>query len=876
MDVNQVLESTLSPEHPSDASTRQNAEQQLTHAAEVDFSGYLTTLAHELANEQAQPHIRTAAGIALKNAFSSREYARLREVQERWINQIDANVKKSVKDLALQTLGSRDGRAGQSAGQFVASIAAIEIPRNEWPELMAALVENVGQGGEHLKQASLTTIGYICETDDAQLRESLAGYSNQILTAVVQGARKEEENMEVRNAAITALSDCLDFIRSNFDNEGERNYIMQVVCEATQSGDVRIEAGAYGCLNRIMGLYYDKMSFYMEKALYGLTIIGMKNEEEDVGKLAVEFWCTVCEEEIAIEDDNQMAHSEGSGETRPYYHFAKTAAVEVVPALMQLMTRQDEDAADEDYNVSRAAYQCLQLFAQAVGSDIVPSVLAFVEANLADPDWHKRDAAVSAFGAIMEGPKEVQLEPLVKQALPLLMEKMRDDAVQVRDSAAYALGRICDLLPDAIDPQTELPALIEALFGGLSSNPKMAGSCCWALMNLADKFAGEPGCQHNALSPHFQGSATALLQVTEKSDVDNQLRMAAYEVLNNFITNAANDCLPVVAKLSDVIIQRLENTIPMQHQVVSVEDRITLEEIQTSLTSGLLAIIQRLEGEIKPQADRIMHILLQMLSSFGPKSSVPDAIFAAMGGLANALEEDFVKYMDSFVPFLYNALGNQDEPALCSMAIGLVSDITRSLSEKSQPYCDSFMNYLLNNLRSTSLSNQFKPAILQCFGDIAQAIGPYFETYLSVVATVLQQAANVNAGSDAYDLYDYVTSLREGIMDAWSGIILAMKQGKAQLLTPYVESIFQLLSIVAQDHHRSEPLARSAMGVIGDLADAFPHGDYVNYYRNEWIQQLIKETRQNREFSARTIETARWAREQVKRQTANFQGVQMS
>jgi importin subunit beta-1 len=78
------------------------------------------------------------------------------------------------------------------------------------------------------------------------------------------------------------------------------------------------------------------------------------------------------------------------------------------------------------------------------------------------------------------------------------------------------------------------------------------------------------------------------------------------------------------------------------------------------------------------------------------------------------------------------------------------------------------------------LSNQFKPAILQCFGDIAQAIGPHFETYLSVVAQVLQQAANVNIGTEAYDLYDYVISLREGIMDAWSGIILAMKQGKGR------------------------------------------------------------------------------------------------
>lgn len=64
--------------------------------------------------------------------------------------------------------------------------------------------------------------------------------------------------------------------------------------------------------------------------------------------------------------------------------------------------------------------------------------------------------------------------------------------------------------------------------------------------------------------------------------------MAAYEVLNTFVTYAANDSLHVVAKLSDVILHRLENTIPMQQQIVSVEDRITLEEIQTSLTSVLL------------------------------------------------------------------------------------------------------------------------------------------------------------------------------------------------------------------------------------------------------------------------------------------------
>ena len=770
-----------------------------------------------------------AAGLALKNSFSSREIARLREVQARWAQGITQETRNTVKELALKALATADTASGTQAAQFIASIAAIELPRSEWPELMHTLVANVSKGTDTNKQSSLATIGFICEMQDKALQQSLTAYANGILTAVVQGARKEEPNDDVRTAAMAALGDSLEFVRANFEDQGERNYIMQVVCEATQASDPRVQQGAYGCLNRIMAIYYDKMAFYMEKALFGLTALGMKNEDEDVAKLAIEFWCTVCEEEISIEDDNNQAEAEQQ-DPRPFYNFARIATGEIVPILLELLTKQDEDAPDDEYNVPRAAYQCLQLYSNEVGNTIVPHVLQFVEQNIRSEDWHFRDAAVSSLGAVMDGPEEETLMGIVKQALPVLIPMMEDQNVQVRDSVAYTIGRISDNVPAAIDVSMHLAPLVAALFNGLASNPKIAASSCWALMNLAEKFAGKPGALRNPLTQHFEASVRAVLQATERPDQDSGLRTAAYEVLSSFVFNAAEESVPMIASLSEVILQRLQESVPLRQQLVSVEDRLTLDDMQTSLCGVVLNCVARLGESVKPLADRVMQVLLEVLTTLSSSSSVADSAFAAVGSLANGVQEDFLKYMDAFNPFLLRALSNKDDIALCAMSIGLVSDIVRALGSGSRPYCDQFMNSLLENLGSPALSSQCKPAILQCFGDIAQAIGPGFETYLQVVAQVLDQATKVTVDPKGpYELLDYLVALREGIMDAWAGAIIAMKSGNkgtlqayhyiadntADLLKPYMDHIFHLIHIVSQDQNRSEGLVRSTLGVIG-------------------------------------------------------------
>ena len=861
MDVGQLLSNTLSP----DAQVRASATEQLENASRDHFDEYMTLLSQQLSNDAAPSHIRNASGLALKNALSAKDFTRRQEAQEKWLKLSQDN-KAQIKGATLQTLSTNDSKAGQSAAQFLAAIAAVELPQNQWPELMQKLVENVQTSNpEHVKQASLQAIGYICEAVDPEI---LASQSNAILTAVVQGARKEEPSANVRLAAIAALYDSLEFVRENFERDGERNYIMQVVCEATQAGEVQVQIAAFGCLVRIMQLYYDKMRFYMEKALFGLTVLGMKHDDEQVALQAVEFWSTVCEEEIEVALENAEAMELGERPERESYSFARTALPEVVPVLLTLLTHQDEDADEDDWNVSMGAGTCLQLFAQCVEGQIVQPVLSFVEKNLRSEDWKEREAAVMAFGCILEGPEPELLKPLVTQALGLLLQMMSDPVLQVKDTTAWTLGRVTDFVIGAITTETLLPQMVQVLVGGLNDNPRIIGNCCWAVMNLSEQL-GQSGEGVTAkMSPFYEPLIGALLRVTEVAPNENNARTSAYEALSTMVAHSAQDVLPLVSNLSGIVLSRLQSTGQMRSQVLSTEEKVQFEELQTNLLSVLTSIVRRCGADIQPVADRIMTILLELEQSQPRQSIVHEDIFVCISAVCVSVGSHFAVYLDSFAPFLYQALQNREEHTMCSIAIGLIGDISRALGDKVLPYCDNFMSSLLQNLQSPVLNRTVKPTILSCFGDIALAINENFAKYLDVVMQLLQQASQVTYNADAaYDMIDYVNGLREGIIEAYTGIVQALKGSpQAQALGAHVQGMFSFLAVVHGDAETHERLRRGVIGLIGDLAETFPNGDLKPLLQQDWVAECIKLGR-GRGVSQPTKEIAKWAGEHVKQAT---------
>lgn len=82
-------------------------------------------------------------------------------------------------------------------------------------------------------------------------------------------------------------------------------------------------------------------------------------------------------------------------------------------------------------------------------------------------------------GSILEGPDPATLKQLVDQALPMLIDSFKDPSVIVRDTGAWTIGRVCEILPEAVINEQYLNPLLHALVQGLETEPRVATNVCW-------------------------------------------------------------------------------------------------------------------------------------------------------------------------------------------------------------------------------------------------------------------------------------------------------------------------------------------------------------------------------------------------------------
>lgn len=127
------------------------------------------------------------------------------------------------------------------------------------------------------------------------------------------------------------------------------------------------------------------------------------------------------------------------------------------------------------------------------------------------------------------------------------------------------------------------------------------------------------------------------------------------------------------------------------------------------------------------------------------------------------------------------------------------------------------------------------------------------------------------------ELVEYVAQLREGILEAFTGIVSGFKDSEkgarnelsfismsylinvsiVSALGPYVSVILDISQRAIQDSERTESTPKLVFGLIGDLASAFPNGQIKQLLLSEWIASELRGKR----YSGSTKVVQRWARE---------------
>lgn len=871
MELTQVLEATLSP----DSQTIRLAEEQLQKAAQTNLAEFLTALSGELADIGKTQTARVAAGLQLKNYLTSKNPTVRLQYQQAWFS-FEPNVRQVIKTNVIRTLGTETEHY-RSAAQCVAYIAATEIPQNLWPEVIPTLVANVTnmQATEALKESSLEALGYICEELDARF---LASQSNEILTAIVQGMRKEEQSNRVKLAATKALLNSLEFTKANFEKEAERHFIMQVVCEATQCNYVPVQVAALQNLVKIMSLYYQYMEAYMGPALFAITLAAMKSDVNEIALQGIEFWSTVCDEETDLAIEAAEAEEQGRPPEQVSRFYVKGALNFLIDVLLQTLTKQDEFDDEDDWNPCKAAGVCLSLMAGCCENAIVEPVIKFVMENLAHAEWNHRDAAIMALGSVLEGPDPSILKEPILKVTGSLITLMDDSNIQVKDSAAWTLGRVCEHVPEAVLNEQYLLPLLKALVGGLKGEPRVATNVCWALASLAEAAHEATGSDDDPptyhLSPHFGDVIKSLVETADRDDANlNNLRSSAYEAIMDLIKYSAKDCYAVVQQTALEVMKRLDHVIQLDSQVDVVgSDRQQLADLASLLCATLQSLLRKISSDDAKQiSDMIMRAIYLMLNSKSAQAGgVQEDAIMTVGVLVEAIGENFDKYMAEFSVLLFASLQNITVHQVCLAAVGLVGDLCRALSVKILPYTEQIMKILVEILSNAEVHRSVKPPILSTIGDIALAIGPEFKNYLGFVCQILQQASQMAAPDKRdFDMVDYINELREGCLEAYTGIVQGLKGDNEKqpnpdvnLVWPQVPVMVQLIHIVGSDDEHSDSLVASAAGLLGDLCSSFGKNLLPVMSNAHAINELLKEGKRSRIKRTKTLSV--WAAKELK------------
>lgn len=606
----------------------------------------------------------------------------------------------------------------------MAGIAALELPLNQWHEVVVSLVQGAQSSDLSFKVAALETLSYICE----ELEKGVLSQTevDGILSAIVGSITGEND---VKAIAMTALQSIIPFCEKNLAVESERALLLGKIIENCNSETEKVKLRAMKCLLEVTRYFYDYIG------TDGLDVIGhvtieeiKKKDNDDIGVLAVEVWSTICDEEIS-------RMKRGSA-TAPCKNYISMASQILLPLLLEALGNMSSES-DTDWNVSLASACCINLMAEILKDAIVPPVIAYVEKCFGSGEWKQRKAGIMAFVSIIKGPAKDKINQFIFNVLKTFLELLQDKQPQIRESVAWAFSKFTESNSEVFTSQAVFVTVINAFITSLKDAPKVSNHICYAVNNLAAELRPSEVQTSSLLSPVFVQLLKALWDNAFRGDAfgeSTNLAYSSFVAFSNVVLNSAPDSLPSLESVFKMVVESFNSTLNGTFPVAAHAD-----DFQNYFCTVLHPIFMKVGPKMDSKLVETMVTLL--LESFKRRGSVYDEGLQALTGLISGTGKTFQPFVEKFGPYLLHSLKSINDTALCRVAIGCVGDLARALEDGIVSCLKDLVPLLLDILRNPETEYGLKPIAISALGDLAFFSGKSFELYLNDFLEILKSAS---------------------------------------------------------------------------------------------------------------------------------------
>jgi len=268
-----------------------------------------------------------------------------------WL-QMESQKRDEIKSFLLKTFNKANSHnSSPPIAEIIGQITKIEIPRNEWPELIPLVLSNLEKKSEYIFVVMkilerLHDSDYTTWMHHQQLNEVY----NSIIKIIATSQDKKLVKMAVR-----ALTCGLKLFRSILENPCTFDYMMDLLFEASESNNIKLKKESLYCLDGASYYYYDLLDPHIQ-TLISKTGHLIGDENFGIAEWSLEIWGNIVTREYHyLEQEVDFVSVPATN------LYTKTVYQTLIPVIIQRLEQASEPDLQSLAQYNPLAKKCIHL-----------------------------------------------------------------------------------------------------------------------------------------------------------------------------------------------------------------------------------------------------------------------------------------------------------------------------------------------------------------------------------------------------------------------------------------------------------------------------------------------------------------------------------